>query len=281
MPDGGMWNMTFLPYSTDVEEWKGVLYKRCCGYKGHWACAHDYPDHMLPVSRFAISAPGAYGNKDGLQHHCKSCSDYRQAQRPKHPITGENKRHWKHRIAIKRGGDPKSPFWPYYLIKAEDQWDVEMKNYLLDTAPGHVVLAHIKSMKPEFSFPETKESVTTQRTANHKTRNQALVTKLKELYNYTCQVEGCNETEVSLAHIYKHSLPDSVDNETNALCLCENHHSAYDGDRLVLYPTLDGRFIRYNRFGKVVEIGRIIYDEKHIIDIKWIKKAREWHDRKK
>ena len=130
-------------------------------------------------------------------------------------------------------------------------------------------------------FPETKESVVTQRTVNHKTRNKALVTKLKELYNYTCQVEGCNETEVSLAHIYKHSLPDSVDDETNALCLCNNHHSAYDGDRLVLYPTLDGRFIRYNRFGKVVEIGRIIYDEKHTIDIKWIKKSREYHDSKK
>jgi len=48
-----------------------------------------------------------------------------------------------------------------------------------------------------------------------------------------------------------------------------------------LYPTLDGRFIRYNRFGKVVEIGRIIYDEKHTIDIKWIKKSREYHDSKK
>ena len=127
MPDGGMWDMSQLM----LEQ-----LKRCCGYKGHWACAHDYPDHMVPVSRFALSAPGAYGNRDGLQHHCKSCSDYRQAQRPKHPITGENKRHWKHRIAIKRGGDPKSPFWPYYLIKAEDQWDVEMKNYLLDKRPA-------------------------------------------------------------------------------------------------------------------------------------------------
>jgi len=255
--------------------------KRCCGYKGHWACAHDYPDHMVPLSRFAVSALGAHGNKDGLQHHCKSCSDYRQAQRPKHPVTGENKRHWKHRIAIKRGGNPKSPFWPYYLIKAEDQWDIEMKNYLLDTAPGHVVLAHIRSMKPEFSFPETKESVTSQRTVNHKTRNQALATKLKELYNYTCQVEGCNETEVEIAHIYKHSLPDSVDNETNTWCLCRNHHKAYDANRMIFNPALNGRFIRYDVFNKVYEIGRIIYDEKHVIDVKWIKKSREWHDRKK
>ena len=104
-------------------------------------------------------------------------------------------------------------------LKRQRERDARLKkSRLLNTAPAPQVL--------EFLFPETKESVTTQRTANHKTRNQALVTKLKELYNYTCQVEGCNETEVSLAHIYKHSLPDSVDNETNALCLCNNHHSA-------------------------------------------------------
>jgi len=160
-----------------------------------------------------------------------------------------------------------------YLKYHTERNDRVKKTRLLNTAPASQVL--------EFLFPEAKESVVTQRTVSHKTRNQALVTKLKELYNYTCQVEGCNETEVSLAHIYKHSLPDSVDNETNALCLCDNHHSAYDGDRLVLHPALDGRFIRYNRFGKVVEIGRIIYDEKHVIDVKWIKKARDYHDSKK
>jgi len=160
-----------------------------------------------------------------------------------------------------------------YLKNLRERSDRLKKARLLNTAPASKVL--------EFLFPETKESVVTQRTVNHKPRNQALVLALKELYNYTCQVEGCNETEVSLAHIYKHSLPDSVDNETNALCLCDNHHSAYDGDRLVLHPALDGRFIRYNRFGKVVEIGRIIYDEKHVIDVKWIKKARDYHDSKK
>ena len=147
------------------------------------------------------------------------------------------------------------------------------KARLLNTAPANEVL--------EFMFPETKESVITQRTVNHKTRNHALATKLKELYKYTCQVEDCNETEVEIAHIYKHSLPDSVDDETNAWCLCCNHHRAYDANRMIFNPTLDGRFIRYDRFGKIYEIGRIIYDEKHTIDIKWIKKSREYHDSKK
>ena len=160
-----------------------------------------------------------------------------------------------------------------YLKNMKERQDRLKKSRLLNTAPAHEVL--------EFMFPETKESMVTQRTVNHKTRNKPLYTMLKELYNYTCQVEGCNETEVEVAHIYKHSLPDSVDNETNTWCLCRNHHRAYDANRMIFNPALNGRFIRYNVFGKVYEIGRIIYDDKHTIDIKWIKKAREWHDRKK
>jgi len=147
------------------------------------------------------------------------------------------------------------------------------KEFLLNTAPADEVL--------EFMFPETKESVITQRTVSHKTRNKPLYTMLKELYNYTCQVEGCNETEVEVAHIYKHSLPDSVDNETNTWCLCRNHHRAYDANRMIFNPALNGRFIRYDVFNKVYEIGRIIYDEKHVIDVKWIKKSRDFHDSKK
>ena len=27
--------------------------KRCCGYKGHWECSDEYPDHMVPVDRFS------------------------------------------------------------------------------------------------------------------------------------------------------------------------------------------------------------------------------------
>jgi len=161
----------------------------------------------------------------------------------------------------------------HYHQRARERMSNRHKNHLLNTAPANEVL--------EFMFPETKESVITQRTVSHKTRNKPLYTMLKELYNYTCQVEGCNETEVEVAHIYKHSLPDSVDNETNTWCLCRNHHRAYDANRMIFNPALNGRFIRYDVFGKVYEIGRIIYDDKHTIDIKWVKKSREWHDRKK
>jgi|ETNvirnome_2_130_1030620.scaffolds.fasta_scaffold49118_2 hypothetical protein len=176
------------------------------------------------------------------------------------------------RISYRIAGSSKKFYELPEVTRLSIRKDAE-RSYLLDHRPAEEVI--------EFLFPETKESVITQRTVNHKTRNQALATKLKELYNYTCQVEDCNETEVEIAHIYKHSLPDSVDDETNAWCLCCNHHRAYDANRMIFNPALDGRFIRYDRFGKIYEIGRIIYDDKHTIDIKWVRKSREWHDRKK
>ncbi len=183
------------------------------------------------------------------------------------------------RISYRIAGSSKKFYELPEVTRLSIRKDAE-RSYLLDHRPAEEVI--------EFLFPETKESVITQRTVNHKTRNQALATKLKELYNYTCQVEGCNETEVEIAHIYKHSLPDSVDDETNAWCLCCNHHRAYDGNRLVFYPLPNSygiqpyrNFIRYDRNGTKFEIGRIIYDEKHVIDIKWVRKSREWHDNTK
>ena len=269
MPDGGMWNMN--PVTTWVGPIK-VQFKKCTGYMGEWACTD--PDHMVPIENFYKDCQ----SKDGLFHTCKACASLRnkyqfENNRPKHPLTGECKQNWKRKSAIQLGGIPGTESWQSFLDMSEPLWDEEFKSHLLNTAPAHKVL--------EFMFPETKESVITQGIVNRKTRNQALATKLKELYNYTCQVEGCNETEVEVAHIYKHSLPDSVDNETNTWCLCRNHHRAYDANRMIFNPALNGRFIRYDVFNKVYEIGRIIYDEKHVIDVKWIKKSREWHDREK
>ena len=28
--------------------------QRCSGYKGHWVCGEDYPDHMVPVGKFSF-----------------------------------------------------------------------------------------------------------------------------------------------------------------------------------------------------------------------------------
>lgn len=116
-------------------------------------------------------------------------------------------------------------------------------------------------------------------TSSIKSRNSSQYAKLKELYNYTCQVEGCYETEVQFAHILKHSLPNSVDNHTNGWCICCNHHNAYDSNRMIV--EVDSSFVRYNVHGDKVEEGRIIYNEIHEVDPQFIILAREWHDRKK
>ena len=98
---------------------------------------------------------------------------------------------------------------------------------------------------------------------------------LKKTYNYTCQVAGCGETEVETAHIRQHTLPDSVDNETNMWCLCCNHHNAFDKSRMIVED--DSSFIRYNHDGTVREHGFIVYDDNHKVDITFIRKSREHH----
>ena len=105
------------------------------------------------------------------------------------------------------------------------------------------------------------------------------VKDLKETYNHTCQVEGCSETEVEIAHIRKHSLDDSVDNETNMWCLCCNHHSAFDRHRMIVED--DSSFVRYNQDGTVREHGFIIHHDQHKVNVEFIRKSREYHVRKK
>jgi len=45
--------------------------KRCSGYKGHWECIDDYPDHMVPREKF-----NKRPHHDGLQAACKKCHRY-------------------------------------------------------------------------------------------------------------------------------------------------------------------------------------------------------------
>ena len=43
--------------------------KKCCGYKKHWECAEDYPDHMVPRGEFGPRYAG-------LQGMCRRCKRY-------------------------------------------------------------------------------------------------------------------------------------------------------------------------------------------------------------
>ncbi len=133
MSYGGMWDMSD--------------FKRCSGYKGHWECSDDHPDHMVPREKFNRHS----GMSDGLQDKCKKCHRY-GVSLEKHPTTGELKRNWKTDHAKSLGGVRNTPEWKSYLDKAEVQWNIDIKNHLLNTErDGEVVLAHMDRMKSEFS----------------------------------------------------------------------------------------------------------------------------------
>jgi len=250
--------------------WIMSTLKRCCGYKGYWACADEYPDHILPVDKFGVDK----GSKDGLHHWCRKCSTYsaniRNELKPHHPVTGQWKHNWKNKYARFLGGKPGTYGWQSLLDKAEVKWNEEIKGHLLDTAPAKEYLDWIDS---------EKESTIRLVTSSVKSRDKTQYEKLKELYNYTCQVESCHETEVEFAHILKHSLPNSIDNPTNGWCVCRNHHKAYDSNRMIV--EVNGDFIRYDVHGNIIEHGRIIYNALHKVDPTFITLAREYHDRKK
>ena len=103
--------------------------KRCCGYKGYWECAEEYPDHMVPVELF-----NAHGStRDGLQTFCKKCNKatmdaWHYSKRKKHPVTGQWKMDWKKKCAESLGGRRGTPEWKEYLNRAEEIWVEDSKN---------------------------------------------------------------------------------------------------------------------------------------------------------
>ena len=153
----------------------------------------------------------------------------------------------------------------HYHQRARERMSNRHKNHLLNTAPAQEYFDWVDAQK---------ESVVKQRVVSIKSRNTSLYNKIKREYGYICQVKGCNECEVELAHLYPHRKDDSIDNETNALVLCANHHRALDGHRMCI--ELDLTFSRYDRDDNQIEWGEIICHEWHKIDPKFIKKSQEW-----
>ena len=91
--------------------------KRCSGYRDHWECGEDYPDHILPITEFGVDIC----SKNQLQSKCKACTRL-AATFYAHPHTGELKRNWKRNKAKKLGGVPDTLEWKSYLNKAEELW---------------------------------------------------------------------------------------------------------------------------------------------------------------
>ena len=127
--------------------------KRCHGYKGHWECKR--PDNMVPVSEFSDDGKSS----DGLQGMCKKCFSYANAifdaRRPKHPVSGSNKRDWKNSYAISLGGKRGTPEWQSYLDVAEEQFEKEiLKDVRYNIAPPFN-LARTKRKLPKVDRPKS------------------------------------------------------------------------------------------------------------------------------
>jgi hypothetical protein len=234
--------------------------KYCSGYKG--VCYDGGLDTYLPLDKFS----GDKKSHDGKQSMCKKCHQVcdaiRWTKRPKHPVTGEVKRDWKYRIAKSMGGIQNTLEWKVYLDKAEVAWDDEVEKIEAEAWLGTIF--------PKSYEPKPLRTVLT----TVKPRNTSLVTYLKERYNYTCQVRGCSEQEVDVAHLHPHRYKDSVDNETNATVLCKNHHWSLDHRRMYIEDNLS--FTRYNLDGKIIEMSIIECHEDHNIDAKFITKSQDW-----
>ena len=131
--------------------------KRCSGYKKHWECADDYPNHMVPVSKFGINR----GVKDGLQFKCRKCMSYRKktiirnGSVPKHPVTNQVKWIWKHKRAESYGGIQNTPDWKSYLDKAEEQWRKEVPKDVIYNIATPFNLSRTKRKLPKVDRPKS------------------------------------------------------------------------------------------------------------------------------
>ena len=144
--------------------------KRCSGYKGHWVCADEYPDHMVPISRFTRESKPQKSTARRQQKICKACRSYLDviffAMRPRHPVTGEAKMNWKYRVAKSLGGTSGTLEWESYLKRAEAVWGLEVGNHIISVEPN--AIPKFKSKKPKFNQGQYKSSPNTPRDRTNK-----------------------------------------------------------------------------------------------------------------
>ena len=190
--------------------------KRCSGYKGHWECKNDYPDHQVPVGEFSFHVG-----------RCRQCSNYYFTLRPKHPVTGEVKHNWKRRKAIELGGEPNTTQWQSFLDRAEKQWKVDCQIGLLTKK--------IKSKTKELTYDNVIQYVETK--SKGRKRDAKVVSYIRSVYD-SCSVVGCNYQYYEVAHIHalKHGADDLPE---NCLALCPNHHKDLDNGRMINLQQLD------------------------------------------
>jgi len=125
-----------------------VELKRCSGYKGHWKCSDEYPDHMVPTSRFGPHA----SQSDGFQDKCRRCRRYRNALT--NP-TDNPLRTISYRLA---GG-----FKEYYSLPKKDKSFFRSEARKILQLKTSLPTLKFKSKKPKFNQGQYKSSPSTPR----------------------------------------------------------------------------------------------------------------------
>jgi putative restriction endonuclease len=151
-------------------------------------------------------------------------------------------------------------FWRARGVSGYDVWQFRLEK--LDEIPVIFeppiskemdIYLGIREEPAEYHAEKVEQTIRRQETVQRIVRNTQIAQKVKELHDFRCQVCGILlETAAGRyaesAHIrplgIPHNGPDSLD---NVLCLCPNHHVAFDLggiyilDDLTIVETLTGR----------------------------------------
>ena len=215
-------------------------FKRCSGYGGgHHAC--DYPDNMVPVSKFNRYTDSS----DGLQPMCSICTNYynKYVNNPK--ISAATK------FVGSRG-----------KLRAMTK-DERTKIYdIIDTVKWKIN-GKVVSETKRFKFDD-KITYSTQKEQIKRSRDSKVGAYIRSIYD-SCSVVGCDYLDYEVAHIHalKHGADDLPE---NCLALCPNHHRDLDRGRMIDLQQLDvGGYIYFGD-----ENDRQGIDLKHKVDSKYL-----------
>jgi len=220
--------------------------KRCSGYGGgNHAC--DYPDNMVPVSKFNRYA----GSSDGLQPMCSICTNYYNKYINNPKISAATK------FVGSRG-----------KLRAMTK-DERTKIYdIIDTVKWKINDKVVSETK-RFKFDD-KITYSTQKEQTKRNRDSKVVSYIRSVYD-SCSVVGCDYSDYDVAHIHalKHGADDLPE---NCLALCPNHHRDLDRGRMIDLQQLDG--------GGYIYFGEQGIKLKHKVDSKYLDRCNleleEW-----
>lgn len=185
-------------------------------------------------------------------------------------------------VRVIRGYTHKSPFSPKTgyeyagLFKVVDYWsEIGKSGFIVWRFRLERIYDDYSETKEDESLDDTLGSEQTQRvsvTTNRIKRDYKLAVKIKEMYDYKCQVCGITLNTsagkyIEAAHIKPLGKPhNGPDKANNIICLCPNHHVLFDNGGFTINDdfSLNG-----------IEGILIVNTVKHKLNLDYIKYHRE------